>query len=341
MATTAPLTIDEQLRRAKARQRSERRWWRAIRIGCLPVTLIGALLAVVTVNGIAYLNEGYQGILLSDSVINLHTLISLQALFLLQLAASWIVGLGASILGTRAAAARGGLIRQRAAILQGRVRFWAWAILALRVWFALIAAFGLAWMLAPTLFGREPSYTMAATLMWAARYETITFGLALFVGAISWLFGPFLRLRYSLALGALAATWSRRADERFWLAISARLWTGMLGAIAAVWGSALANLVYFAFQNPNTAQAIYQSPSLWWPAAQGSWLWLGITALLTLYMCGQAFLPPLFLRAARFRLAHRLPTSADVAFLARPADSHDGQSAGGKDMTLETSPEAP
>ncbi len=341
MATGATLSPQEILRRAAARRQSERRWQRRIRVGCLPALLIFTCVLLSFLNTVPFVDVPSGIVDLNSFLIGGRIAISLQALFLLQLMGTWALGLVGAVVATRAAAGQGRFVAERLAILRNRASFLAWAVLALRLLFLAVVIMTLAFLYTPVLGTRLDS-DLASSIWLAIQLEPLEIGVVLFVMLVSWLFGPFLRLRYSMALGALAATWSRRSDSRFWLAISARLAAGLLGMLLVLWGGALLNLISYALQNPNVGQGIpYNLPPViasLSPLAQGTASWLAIAALLALYVAGQVFLPPLAIALARLRLA-RLGHGPDKPFAEVYSQAHEAQSQEAASLA-ETSPES-
>ena len=107
-----------------------------------------------------------------------------------------------------------------------------------------------------------------------------------------WLAEPFLRIRYSAALGALAGTWASARRDKLALGLTARLAFGLMGVLAGIWGITLMTMVHRVTEDvlfvggyvdysgrPLTAQLL---------------LWV-----VPIFALGQILLPFVYLRLAR------------------------------------------
>ena len=300
-----PLAAPGSFEARSLRRRAERRWLRTLRLGLVPATIISALAILVVINTILFLESisGYQPSFENDIPARLTACV--VALFILQAVALWILGIVSAILSRHALTASGTQLSQRLAIMNRRYAFLARAVLSLRVMLLLILIIAFV-LTVTTVFGLNLVSDISSSIWLDARYQPLTVGLAAFIGLLSWIFGPFLRLRYSMSLGALASTWSRRPDEQFWLALSARLLVEMVGVLFLVWAISVLNLVtYITFDPlpgagaPNSLPAIIGMLPL---ETIGGSSWLGGVVVGCLYIIGQLGLPIWFVRLARWRL---------------------------------------
>jgi hypothetical protein len=119
-----------------------------------------------------------------------------------------------------------------------------------------------------------------------------------------WLTAPFLRVRFSAALGALAGTWSYRPDERTSTALAARLGIGLAGLLALMWGATILLLVLLAAVNPASRYTYgyynpYPSPT----PPDGSQIAVAIFAAAAVLLGSQLVFAELLIRVTRRRLA--------------------------------------
>lgn len=284
---------------------------RLLQIGCLPLTfmLVGCLLLFVNLGVFSQAPSWVSNpdeYLLGERLAG-----SLGLLAGLQVIGTWLLGLVAAGTAVPAAAGQGGMLRQRLAILRRRAAIAAWAVFILRVIF--LTALAVSAVLAyQHITDVRNSFQISRN---PHVMEVVALVSILSTALVQWLIGPFLRLRYSMALGAWGASWTHFRNRRVWMALTARMGAGMCGSIALLWGSTLGILVVGVIRQPFIRSA---PVNLWWELfrflPEDSWegivLLLGLSVLIVVYMVGQIALPPLYLWLARRRLAGR--PSADA-----------------------------
>jgi hypothetical protein len=245
---TASPTNGEQVKRRARQSWSRRRWRRAVEIGCLPLTLVVAgslilLFALATFGTPPPWTYDPHSYAVSGRL-----RVAATVLFLLQVLYNWLNGLLASNAGAQAARGQGATLRKRLRIVQTRffIPILATALLRIGVVFVLALAYLYSYT---RVFG--PRIDMGFPGWIDINRGDIFFTLAI-LGVLTpyWLIGPFLRVRFSAALGALTGTWSYRTDERTSLALSARLGVGLAGLLALLWGGTILLLVMLATVNP-------------------------------------------------------------------------------------------
>ncbi len=304
--------------------RKSRTRWRLVQIGCLPFVcmLAGCLLLFVNLGLFSQAPSWVsdpEEYLLGQRIAG-----SLGALAGLQVIGTWLLGLVAAATAVGAAAGQGGMLRQRLAILRRRAAIMAWAVFLLRV--MLLIALGISVVLAymyiadvrSSLRSSRSPYTM----------EIVALISILGAGLVHWLSGPFLRLRYSMALGAWGASWTRRRDRRVWMALTARMGAGMCGSLALLWGSVLGILVVGMIRQPFSHSTSIDFRRVFFPfLPRDSWdsiiLLLALSVLIVLYMMGQLILPPFYFWLARRRFASRPSTTTLRRFANRPAETQE------------------
>lgn len=289
-----------------------RRRRRAVfRVGCLPAATLAAFSAVVLVNLVTY---QYVPSWVYDPlsyVLGGRLTVTLGTLAVLQLLATWYLGLHASVAGAAAVPGPGISPRPRLKVVRRRVRVAAWAVLLLRLMLLGVGLLGGLFVFSGWL-GVRLSSQAATQIARTFAVRPVLLAAAGLLGLIQLVAGSFLRLRYSAALGALASALVSERDQRTWAAASARLGAGLVGALAAIWGGASGVLLlliaydpfysgrYRAIPNPFPFVPDYMSRLLMAASVAG--------AVLAVYLAGQILLPPLYIWLAGHILARRATT---------------------------------
>jgi hypothetical protein len=297
---------------------------RLMQIGCLPFTLAltGCLLLFVN---LVVVSRAPLGVSNPDEYVLGQRLVgSLGLLAGLAVIGTWLLGLMGAGMSAAAASGQGGMISQRLEVLRDRAAVAAQAVFLLRLMF-LIALAGSVLIGYMVITDVQDSI---GDLRLLRGIEIAALGLAAGTSLIHWLIGPFLRLRYSMALGVWGASWTRFRSRRVWMALTARMGAGMCGALTLFWGSALGSLIIATIRQPFSHSAALDFwmfvpflPRYSWQAVLGL---LGLSALIVLVMIGQLTLPPLYIWLARQRLASHpsVPVRGYLArFLSAPRDT--------------------
>lgn len=245
---------------------------------------------------------------------------ALAVLVMLQLLAVWWLGLHAALSGALAAAGGGSNLPMRLRVARRRARPAAWGVAAVRLLFVLVAA--LSWLVATGVLG---GYDLAAyDVVKAGRNAPQLFLAAVVLGTLSLLVGPFTRLRYSAALGALAGALAERLSLRGWLGVSARLGAGLAGVLGLLWSAAVATLIVLVrvdpFYSSRSPLRRFPGPYSTLDPAVSSWLYAGWAAILLsgVLLAGQIALTPLLVRLARRALARRQARSEATPLAGAP-----------------------
>ncbi len=231
---------------------SRRRWRRVLQIGCLPLTLAGsgALVLIFALFGSApppwvstprdYLIAGRIGG-------------ALAALGIIQLGLSWLLSLLGALAGAGAAGSRPG---HRLRIVGRRLRVLAAAVAAVRI--GLIGMGLLTVIHAYTNWLGSPVSEGILGILRLPAFKSVPAWLAGCILAVQGVIGPFLRLRYSAALGALAAALAPpRRPDRLAAALTARLGADLAGALAVIWGWAILSLAIVTLLDPYSSYTYY------------------------------------------------------------------------------------
>ncbi len=304
-----------------AKRLTRRRTLRAIyRFGCAPALLIGVGLAMAL--SLAFTLGDVPIWVPNPRSYRVGRALGALVLVVVgsQMLATWWLGLHAAVAGANAAAGGGANLPNRLRVAQLRALPAAWGLFALRV--LLLALLALAWLVA---IGAVGSYDLDADdLLRAARLLPWLLRAAAGVAVLSLLIGPFLRLRYSATLGALAGALAERLTLRGWLGASARLGAGLVGVFGLLWGTALATLAAaIRYDSTYSVQRVSTGiPGPYDHLAPGVSFWLyaawGVIILGGGIALGQLVLPPLLARAARRALARRLAGRTATAQPAPP-----------------------
>ncbi len=278
-------------------------WLRVGQIGCLPLVIIVTGLFLLLTNLVAFRNAPYWIPDPLPYLLSRRLGLSLGILGIAQLALSWMLGSIASVAATMSL----GEQKTSLQIARRRVSVAAWAVVLLRL--ALLLGLAISTLYTLTgIFGVRLRLDIVGEFIAAFREAPWLILVAIWLLLLQGLVGPFLHLRYSLALGVLAATWSRQSDERAWLALSARLGADLSGVIAALWGAGVALLLWLTIVDPRHGSPIASFilfPSLYTEATQILLAALLIILLVPLHATGQILLPPVYIKLARLRMAKR------------------------------------
>jgi hypothetical protein len=281
---------------------------RLMTLGCLPVTLVLAGVLLVLVNLMVVVQTPTW--VPSPTIYRAGTqlLVSVGALAGMQFVGTWLLGIVAAATGARAARQPGSWLDKRLRILEGRLRIGAWAIFVLRTACVFVVLAGLIWVLSEpiqtALNWNVTNRDLVRTIFWISPLWII------FVSAIAvfqWLAGPFLRLRYSMALGMLATTWSGSRQSRVWLALGARFGAGLAGLLTLMWGGTIVYLIAATLFDPYAYASDSGIPILFYGSDSSIDRLFASTVvaapILVAIIAGQILLPILFMDIARRRLA--------------------------------------
>jgi hypothetical protein len=291
--------------------RPKRRHWlslmlrqKTVRIGCLPATLLLAGLVLAFFNAVSFTNVPYWVASPRPYVIGGRLVLSGGVLIGLQAVGTWVLGLIAASKGGNAVSGRGELLQQRLIISRRRMSFLAWAVILLRLGVVVVLIMAAIYAFTP-LLGRPLRWDTTTFVRAVFRSWPLPVALTIAVVLTHWLIGPLLRMRYSTALGALAATWAKQPADRSLLALTARLGAELAGYLAIVWGGGLIWLIVLTIMDPSyysvsrfAGRPSTLSPSS--PEVLTACLIIGVLALVI--MAGQIFLPQVYVRMARRRL---------------------------------------
>lgn len=269
--------------------RSRRRW--LLRFVCLVLALLGSLSLVGFITVITYRDAPSWITDVQSWRITGRLSAAGLALVSLQLILAWGLGLLGAIGGAAGFTTRGAL-RPRLIVQRRKMAAAAWALLGVRLALLLILLLAGALTLTPWLGHPFDASELEHTLL-ARPLLPVAAGCLLLVHLVA---GPWLRLRYSLTLGALAAAYTSVASRRRWSAVTARLAAGLAGILTLIWGSALGVLaVATAFDPFYTSQRSQMIPRLF-PHVPSSidevlTVSLVIAVGLGVYLAGQIVLP--------------------------------------------------
>ncbi len=287
---------------------TRRRRRAAFQVGCLPMAILAALSAVALVNLVTY---RYVPSWVSDPLSYMlggRLAVTLGTLAVIQLLATWYLGLHASVVGAAAVPGPGISPRPRLKAARRRARVAAWAVLLLRLMLLGVGLLGGLLVFSGWLGVRLPSQTATQVARTFAVRPALLVAAGL-LGLIQLVAGPFLRLRYSAALGALASALTGECDQRIWAAVSARLGAGLAGALTVIWGGAAGVLFLLVSYDPFYASRYrpVPNPFPFVPDYMSRVLTVaGIAgAGLAVYLAGQALLPLLYTWLAGRILAWR------------------------------------
>ncbi len=283
--------------------RSERRW--LIRFACATLALLGSLSLIVIITMITYRESPPWIGDVRVWRISGRLRLAVFALTGIQLILTWGMGLLGAVGGAAGYTTRGAL-RPRLVVQRRKIAAGVWTVLSVRL--MLLVVLLLAGVFAFTsLLGHPFS---ASSLEHTLLVRPVLPLAAGFLILIHLLAGPWLRLRYSLALGALAASRTASASRRGWSAVTARFGAGLAGILALIWGSALATLgALTAFDPFYTNQSYDVIPWIFphIPASISQVLAVSLVSVVALgvYMTGQIVLPIIYIWLAERRTRRR------------------------------------
>ncbi len=303
----------------------QRRWRWLFGRGCLPVTIVLSAGFVFLLNLVTYWRAPYWVSNPVEYLLSGRLGMSVVTLFALQMLATWSMGLLGAGRAVRAAGGQGGQLRLRLRVIYRRLRSTAVSVLVLRVG-VLIVLIAFAIFTYTSILGFRLDSDWLSDFRRAFRVQPFLVMIVSLLVLFQWLVGPFLRLRYSAVLGALASAWTRQTGgERLSLALSLRLGMGMLGALTVLWLPTIVYLVYATITDPYSSYSGVYTPS---PAFKVEVMRVSLVLILALiaHLGGQIGLPELYLAIARARLKRRAaqPASSDrTTFLVSSAQAAD------------------
>lgn len=286
----------------------------ALRLGCIPAAALLGLAAVLAVNVLAIRSTPFWVLDPRAYQTERHLSATLVTLAGLAALATWLAGLAGAASAARAAGAHRSTLRRRLTVVRRRLVPLAWAAAVARM--LLLVGLAVTWLvMLDDLFGLYAWTGTASEIAAAVRRFPLLMAGTVGLLAVYLLAEPFLVLRCSAALGALAATCARRRDERAWAGINAWLGAQMLGGLLLLWGIALGALIVLSILDPAydySARGVELLPAL--PSAVGRILSvaLGAAALIVLHLGGMALLPPLLIAWAQRRAARAVSVRSPV-----------------------------
>lgn len=294
-----PARSDVIVVRAPWRRWSRRRWRRTVQIALLPLIAVGTGMPILIFAVLGFRSPPPWITDVRAYQIAGRLAVALTLLGSAQVAMTWIIGLLAARGGTLAARGQGALIRRRLRIVRRRFTVAVMGIILLRLaMVAVIALMGVytyTRVLGPTITTLLPPPTRMRPLLELTALTALT------IAGLHWIIGPVLRLRYSSALGALAAAYASGSEERIAAAVGARLGAGFAGALGILWSGTLVLLALLTISDPSS----YTGP----PRSVNPYalplFWLGVIALVLIMAVGQIVLAWVFLRIAKRRLSRR------------------------------------
>jgi hypothetical protein len=221
--------------------------------------------------------------------------VAVFALTGVQLILTWGMGLLGAVGGAAGYTTRG-VLRPRLIVQRRKMAAGVWTVLSVRL--ALLIVLLLAGVFAFTsLLGRPFSPFNLERALLVRPLLPLAAGAMILIHLLA---GPWLRLRYSLALGALAASRTASAARRHWSAVTARFGAGLAGILALIWGSALATLGILTVVDPFYTNQSYEVfpwifPHI--PASISQVLAVSLVSVIALgvYMIGQIALPIIYI----------------------------------------------
>ncbi|HOA23920.1 MAG TPA: hypothetical protein PK801_06080 [Aggregatilineales bacterium] len=232
----------------RLRQFSARRMRRLLQIIYLPAVVL-LVLWMLTFFAVATYRNAPQWVTDARSwAIGGRLGLTLWSLVGLQLVMAWLLGLVTAV-GAAQAVSLGADLRRRFRVVRRRVRVYLAGLLLVRLVLLAVLLAGAVFVFTDWL-GPAIDVTGAGqlgrTLNRRPVLPLLTGGLLL----VQMLAGPFLRVRSSLALGLLAASFTPKRDERVWAALNARLGAGFASILGAVWSVAIAAFVLLLIYDP-------------------------------------------------------------------------------------------
>ncbi len=232
--------------------------------------------------------------------------LSLVLVFGMQMIATWLLSVRAARLAASGVPRAGGqLLRARLRVIRRSLREEGLLIVLLR-----LGVFGVMAVAATYVytdwFGRPISLELADLALQVIRRSSPLIGVPLALALVQSLVGPFLRVRYSTALGALAATCTADRRMRPWAGMAARLGAGLGFSLALLWGLTVVVLTYLTLTEPGPSFDALLRPlpvlrGLTNEAASLAVAAAGAAPVIVLQMAGQIVLAGVFTRCAERR----------------------------------------
>lgn len=292
------------------------RFERWSRLGCFPMMLLACVAAMLLAALIAWSNQPRYGVFNFARAYTDFFFISLVILAVIQTTAIWIIGIRAARMGSQAVRGGRASFRPRMHLIRQRLQVPTMAILLARGFAVVLVAVSIIIVL------RDSSALIQFNPVWEgvrlleAIWDIDPFFVIVVTGAVllHFIIGPWLRVRYSTMLGALAATFTRKPFERASLAATARLGVGLLLGLALLWGTVLAFTVVLLATDP-----LLSSPGLSvvnerlilierfsWPrvgsVTRAVYVMSVALTIIPIYMAGQAVFATLYALLTRRRL---------------------------------------
>jgi len=282
---------------------------RVLRAAFTPAMVAFALCAAAALSVIFVQQPGFWVTDPRGQVIGSRLAIVLGVFAFVQTVVIATAGLSSAVQAARHGPRPGGtLLPLRLCLVRRRMRFLVWTVLIMRLMAALVIVTALIFAYT-SLFGPPINWSSTTDFALAAGTALLPVAACILLLLIQALFGPFLYVRVSAALGAVAATWSRPRMDRAWAGINARLGLTVLASLLLLWGVALASLIYYAYDSAFQARVGWSIQSLISTVAPNLAVTRIINAmralavLIGLNLSLQIALPPLFIYVARRRLA--------------------------------------
>ncbi len=227
------------------------RFQRWARIGCLPEVLIASIIGILLALLLAVGNRTsiYAPPALRDIV---ESFLSGSIVFVvaIQIGAVWVLGLQAAHYGSQTVAGGTASFKPRIAVMWQRMRIPLLSVISARL--IILGLFST--LVIATISARLPVgyWILGDYLLYraVARSAPLLIMLLLLFGIVHAFVGPWLRLWYSLHLGAFAATNTQFRHEQASLAATARVLSGLLVALAFIWGLPIFGSVFVLFIEP-------------------------------------------------------------------------------------------
>lgn len=275
----------------------------------LTIWVVLGILITILINLVAFTNVPYYVADVRSYVVGGHLALSAGLLMIVQVIANWILGLIAAGRGSQTTRRGGGFLRHRLRLVFRTMWVAVVSLLGLRLVILGVFVVGsiltfTRW-LGPSLYSADVAYIRDV-----ASAQGLPLALLILIACAQWLTAPFLRARYSAALGALGATWAAVPLEKAFMGLTFRLGAGLMASLAVLWGYGLVTLWYLTLTNPASSLSYQVPPPTWTLAPVGSRLWQAqvlailsaMLVLLVVHIVMQAILPGLFVVIARSRL---------------------------------------
>lgn len=212
--------------------------------GCLPLAVGLALALLLFLNVVTFVKAPSWINDVREWRTGGRLLVSFAVLAALQLIGTWVLGLMGAIGGAQAYEAGGDEGPSRRLLVGPAL-----GVVALRVLLVGLAALAIG-LVVSGFFNPSIEGWAASRLLALARHYLLLIIIGVAPIGLHLLAGPFLRARYSLALGMWAASWPDREADRPWIAASARLGAGFVGLFGLMWGTTLLTLGWLNLTDP-------------------------------------------------------------------------------------------